>query len=334
MMDNRSHSIDQNQSSVQRSAKAQRKPVLGISDCLTGAEVRFNGGHKRSRYCTDTLSEYFDFRPVCPEVGIGMSVPRPPIRMVEKGDEIRVIATDAPDQDYTQQLRQYAHGAMPQLTGISGYVFMQKSPSCGVNSSKVYGENGYPAYSGPGAFADEFMKLMPLVPVIEAGQLNDAGLRENFMTRVYAYFEWQTQVEENLSVNALLEFHRRHKLQLRIHKEKSMRVLGRLLANMKEAELETVAKEYIEIFMDALKQPIKRPQKANLLYRIQKHIKRNLNKEEKAEVMGLIEQYRQGIVPLIVPMTLLKFFVNKYKADTDVAVMNPYPMSLGLQNNI
>lgn len=318
------------------------KPVLGISECLTGSEVRFNGGHKRSRYCTETLSEYFEFKALCPEVGIGMSVPRPPIRMVandgakkpEQVTDIRVIATDAPDEDYAQSLRHYAHGAIPQLQGISGYIFMQKSPSCGVNSSKVYGDKGYPLFSGAGAFADEFMKLMPLVPVIEAGQLNDAGLRENFMTRVFAYHEWLTQVEANLTVKSLLEFHRRHKLQIRIHKEKSMRELGRLLANLKEADLNVVAGEYISIFMDALKQPVRRPQQANLLYRIQKHIKRCLSKEEKAEVMGLIEQYRQGIIPLIVPMTLLKFFVNKYKADTNIAAMEPYPSNLGLQNHI
>ena len=315
-------------------SSASPKPVLGISECLTGSEVRFNGGHKRSRYCTDVLATYFDCTPVCPEVGIGMSVPRPPIRMVAKGDDIRVIATDHPDQDYTEQLRQYAHQTQSQFAGISGFVFMQKSPSCGVNSSKVYSENGYPATSAAGAFADEFMKLNPIVPVIEAGQLNDAMLREHFLMRVYAYYEWQTQVMAKLTVNTLLEFHRRHKLQLRIHKEKAMREMGRMLADLKTANLEQVAANYIELFMDALKKPVRRPQHANLLYRIQKHIKRCLSKDEKAEVMGLIEQYRQGIVPLVVPMTLLKFFVNKYKADTNIAAMYPYPSELGLQNQI
>lgn len=314
----------------------QHKPVLGISDCLTGSEVRFNGGHKRNRYCTDTLSEHVDFKPVCPEVGIGMPVPRPPIRMVKthRDQDIKVIATDTPTNDYTAELRQYAHGVKPQLQGISGFIFMQKSPSCGVNSSKVYLDNGYPIESGPGAFADEFIQLMPLVPVIEAGQLNDAGLRENFMTRVFAYHEWQTQVLTDLSVNTLLEFHRRHKLQIRIHHEPSMRVLGRLLSDLKQADLQPIADEYIKIFMQAMKKPVRRPQQANLLFRIQKHIKRCLSKEEKAEVMTLIEQYRQGIVPFIVPMTVLKFFVGKYKADTNIAAMNPYPAQLGLQNHI
>lgn len=310
-------------------------PVLGISDCLTGSEVRYNGGHKRSRYCTDVLSEFVEFMPLCPEVGIGLGTPRSAIRMVSQDDEqVKVIATDRPEVDHAPHLREYAHRVQQKIESVSGYIFMQKSPSCGFSSGKIYRENGYPESRASGVYADQVVKNNPQLPVIEAGQLNDAGLRENFLTQVYAYQDWMMNVKSHLSVNAILEFHRRHKLQIRIHHEPSMRVLGRLLANLKGVDLEPIAKEYFEIFMGALKKNVGRPQQANLLYRIQKHMKRKLDKKEKAKVMDSIEQYRQGIVPMIVPMTLLQFFLEKYGMKSNVSVMAPYPEQLGLRSSI
>lgn len=326
-----------NETQLQDNSRSAIKPVLGISECLTGAEVRFNGGHKRNRYCTDVLSEYVEFKTACPEVGIGLSTPRPAIRMVAHGDDVeqvKVIATDQPQIDHAPQLKNYAQTIQPQFRDISGFIFMQKSPSCGLHSGKIYRENGYPASRGSGVFAEEMVRLNPQLPVIEAGQLNDAGLRENFLTQVYAYQDWQLSVAANLTVNSILEFHRRHKLQIRIHHEPSMRILGRLLANLKGVDLEPIANEYFQVFMAALKKNIGRPQQANLLYRIQKHMKRKLNKSEKAKVMDSIDQYRKGIVPMIVPMTLLQFFLEKYELKSNVSVMAPYPEQLGLRSSI
>lgn len=310
------------------------KPTIGLSDCLTGAQVRFNAGHKRNRYITETLSHYFDFKAFCPEVAIGLSTPRPAIRMVQQDDNIKVIAKESPDIDYFDALKNYANTIAPVVKDLTGYIFMQKSPSCGVLSAKVYGENGYMVESGAGAFAGELIKSNPNLPVIEAGMLGDSVLRENFLLQVFAYHDWKVNVEVNLSANSLLDFHRRHKLQLRAHDEVTMRRLGTMLSNIKQADLETTAEIYLSNFMAAMKKTVKRPQQANLLYRLQKHLKRLLSEEEKAEVMSLIQQYREGIIPLIVPMTLLKFFVQKYKADNTIAALNPYPAPLGLQNSI
>lgn len=308
------------------------KPVLGISDCLMGREVRYNGGHKRSRYCTDVLAEFFDFKALCPEVAIGLPVPRPAIRMAQQGDQVRVIASDNSSLDYTQPLVDYAREVIPTLGHLSGYIFMQKSPSCGVDSSKVYGESGYPVERANGVFADQVIRALPLLPVTEAGQLNDRPIRENFIARVYAYHDWQCSVACQPSSAALIQYHQRHKLQLIAHSEATARALGQSLADLKQRDIHEVADQYIHRFMKATAKPAPRKRQANVLVRLHRYLKALMNEAERSESLSLIEQYRQGIVPLVVPMTLLKFFMKKYRPEAPI--YEPYPHRLGLQNDI
>lgn len=313
---------------------AVRKPVLGVSECLLGKEVRYNGGHKHSRYLTAVLSQYFDFRPICPEVQIGMTVPRPPVRLAQINDKIRVIATDQPETDYSDALRGLAIEVAPSMRDLSGFIFMQKSPSCGVKSTKVYGEKGQPLFMGDGAFSSELMQQLPLMPVTEIGRVNDSPIRENFISAVYAYFDWQTNVSEHLSAKSLIDFHHRHKLMLAAHNEKVAKHLGRLLSQLKGQTLEHIAHHYITEFMNAMKLPVSRKRHASILVRMQRYLKRKLDQSEKKELNGLIEHYKKGLVPLVVPMTLVRFFMKKYQEHEALKVLDKYPMELGLENTI
>ncbi|MFT6028796.1 MAG: hypothetical protein ACI8O8_000525 [Oleiphilaceae bacterium] len=320
--------------SIIESAKLRSKPVLGISECLMGKEVRYNGGHKLSRYCTQVLSQYFDFRPICPEVEIGLSVPRPAIRLSEKNGAVRVIAKDNADLDYAKDLIGLAQKVAPSMRGLSGFVFMQKSPSCGINSTKVYGEKGQPIYMSDGAFSGELKKLLPLMPVTESGRLNDNPIKANFIASVYAYHDWQINVMPKISAKTLTDFHYRHKLALKAHKESVAINLGRMLANTKGKDIQVIAETYIEAFMAALLQPVTRKRHASILMRIQGFLKSKLDASEKQELIVLIEHYKNGIIPLVVPMTMVRFFMKKYEEHDALSRLDSYPMELGLENAI
>ncbi len=310
------------------------KPLLGISDCLLGSEVRFNGGHKRSRYCTDVLGGYFEFQAFCPEVASGMSTPRPAIRMVNRDDQLEVIASDQPSKNYLPDLLEASHAYLSRLQGLSGYILMQKSPSCGYGSSKIYNAKGMPEYSENGVFAQALVEHFPHLPLIEAGQLNDPGLRENFIFRVYAFHEWQTQVAGQLTTSAIQTFHHRYKLLLAAHNEKTAKALGKRLAKLTQASLEEVADHYISEFMKATVKPVERLQQANLLQKIHRFIKDAMTADERSEINLQIQRYRQGVIPLIVPMTMIRHFFTKYKGDSTMTALHAYPDALGLQNSI
>lgn len=329
-----SNITEQHESRSAQPMAGVRKPILGVSECLLGKEVRYNGGHKLSRYLTTVLAEYFEFRPICPEVQIGMTVPRAPIRLAEIKGQVRVIATDNPAVDHSDALSQLAMDVAPSMRDLSGFIFMQKSPSCGVKSTKVYGEKGQPLYMGDGAFSAELMRQLPLMPVTEIGRVNDSPIRENFISAVYAYFDWQTNVSQNLSAKSLTDYHHRHKLMLAAHNEKVAKHLGQLLSQLKGQNIEHVAHHYITEFMQAMKLPVSRKRHASILLRMQRFMKRKLEPREKQELSGLIEHYKKGLVPLVVPMTLVRFFMKKYQEHEALKVLDKYPMELGLENSI
>ena len=229
------------------------KIPLGVSQCLLGEQVRFDGGHKRNRYLTDVLSEYIEFRPVCPEVAIGLGIPRKPIRLVVMGDETRVRGVENPDLDVTDGLVEQAELAVQQMPDICGYVFMQKSPSCGVFGMKRYRTNGFSMdNNGRGAFAKRFMELMPLLPVEEAGRLNDAGLRDNFLARVFAYHDFKTNIATAPTAKKLIDFYSRYKYQVMAHHVPSYFTIGRYLSNLSGRDIQTSSDEFFRLFMEAL----------------------------------------------------------------------------------
>jgi len=313
------------------------KPKLGISACLMGAEVRFNGGHKESHLCTRALSEYFDFIQACPEVAIGMGIPREPIRLVGDAETPRALGTVNRELDVTDALAEYGTRMADELGDICGYIFMQKSPSCGLERVKVYRENGAPVDGGGrGIYAQAFCERHPNLPVEEDGRLNDAVLRENFVTRVFAYSAWQQLLKNGVTRRALTEFHSRYKYQLMANDPVQYKALGKMLGSMGRSDPNEIAPQYFSELMAALKKCATRRTHTNVLQHLTGYLKQTISAEDKQEIQQLIGQYHQGIVPLIVPLTLLKHHFRQHP-DPYVALqvyMQPHPENLSLRNAI
>ena len=313
------------------------KPKIAISACLMGAEVRFNGGHKESRLCSRTLTEYFDFVPVCPEVAIGLGIPREPIRLVGDPDHPRAIGTVNADIDVTLPLAAYGQQMATELGDVCGYIFMQKSPSCGLERVKVYHDNGAPVDGGGrGIYAQAFCQLHPDLPVEEDGRLNDPVLRENFLTRVFAYSAWQQVLREGLTRHGLTQFHARYKYLLMAHSPVHYKTLGNLLGNMGDTSPQELGPRYFSELMVALKQCATRRTHTNVLQHISGYLKQAISAEDKQEMQHVIGQYRQGIVPLVVPLTLLKHHFRQHP-DPYIAqqvYLQPHPENLSLRNAI
>ena len=320
------------------SAPAVLKPKLGISACLLGAEVRYNGGHKESHLCTRTLSEYFDFVPACPEVAIGLGIPRETIRLVGDAEHPQAVGSVSADLNVTAKLAAYGEQMATELGDICGYIFMQKSPSCGLERVKVYRENGAPVDGGgTGIYAKAFCARHPNLPVEEDGRLNDAVLRENFITRVFAYAGWQTLLQDGISRHGLIAFHSRYKYQLMASNPEQYKILGALLGGMAAHEdLHELAQRYFTELMAALKKCATRGTHTNVLQHLCGYLKQSLGSADKQEIQNLISQYHQGIVPLIVPLTLLKHHFRQHP-DPYIALqvyMQPHPENLSLRNAI
>jgi uncharacterized protein YbgA (DUF1722 family)/uncharacterized protein YbbK (DUF523 family) len=310
-----------------------KKIPVGISSCLLGQPVRYDGGHKRDSYINGTLAQYFDFQPFCPEVAIGMGTPRPTIQLVKMDKEIHSIGVKNPDCDVTAPLRAYANQQKSVHADLCGYILKKDSPSCGMERVKVY-INGQPQKLGVGIYAEAMMRNNPLLPVEEEGRLGDPWLRENFIQRVYVLHRWQQLVAEGLSPSGLTRFHARHKLIVMSHENYAD--LGQLLATVTKANINEIASRYIAQLMTALKKVASRKNHVNVLQHIQGYLKKELDAEDKAELCEVIERYRRGEVPLIVPLTLLKhhFRKNPDPYIEDSYYMSPYPKELQLINGI
>ena len=303
---------------------------IGISSCVLGQEVRYNGGHKRSAFCVEQMSEYVQFVPVCPEVAIGLGVPRPTIRLERHGED--VIASTSEGENVTERLKGFGRDMAGKLGFISGYVFCAKSPSCGMERVKVYKSPGGASKEGGLLFAEELMKAMPLLPAEEDGRLNDPALRENFVARIYAYHDWQTMVADGLAASKLTSFHARYKYMLLAHSPLAYNRLGRLTSDL-SCDLEKKAESYIEGFMEALKTRASRKNHCNVLMHLQGYFKKQLSSCRRQELAEVIHKYRQGIVPLMAPLMLLKHCLAEYPNDyvAQQRYLNPYPEPLALR---
>jgi len=319
------------------------RPRLGISSCLLGKPVRFDGGHKRNNYLTGTLSEYFDFVSFCPEQAIGLPTPRKPIRLINNagGADVRAVEVRDYSLEYTQQLDDYARSVTPEMSGFSGYIVKKDSPSCGMERVKVYGkENSPPDKRGVGIFTARLMAQRPDLPIEEEGRLTDPRLRENFVTRVFTMFRWQALLSEGLTRAGLIEFHTRHKFLLLAHDETAYRELGRLLSDLSvkavAADLDSFAAEYLRLLMVGLRRLARPGKHANVLMHVMGYVKNHLTSDEKAEMLEHIEAHRKNLVPVIVPITLLNHFLRKYPNDYIAGqyYLEPHPRELMLRNGI
>ncbi len=310
---------------------------VGISTCLLGKEVRHDGGHKHSRYCTEVLSQHFDFRPICPELEAGLGVPRPAIHLREYPSGMRLLDTKG-SADHTSAMQEFTNGILPELAHLRGYILMAKSPSCGMARIKVHNPEGQVVRrDGQGMFAEALMRAYPLLPVEEEGRLNDDALRENFIERVFAYDDWMQNVaSENLTAKALIEFHTRHKFQLLAHSEKIYRQLGPMLSDLKSDALEAIANRYIQAFMEAMNQKVSRGSHINVMQHLMGYLRDAMEGEDRKVLIEQIDAYGRGEVPLIVPMTLLRMAQRREPADylRLQQYLTPYPDELGLRNKV
>ncbi|MGZ8196555.1 MAG: YbgA family protein [Methylosarcina sp.] len=310
-----------------------KKIPIGISSCLIGQEVRFDGGHKLDAYITGTLGQYFEFHPFCPEVEIGLGVPRPTLHLVKVDGGIRCVGVKDPERDVTDRLRKHAEQLKERHAELCGYILKKDSPSCGMERVKVY-SNSQPRREGVGIYAEAMMKANPLMPVEEEGRLGDPGLRENFIQRVYVFFRWKQMLLEGLSADKLTTFHARHKLIIMSHGD--YREPGRMLAGLSKETLAETAEKYIALLMNILKHVPTRSRHVNVLQHIQGYLKKELSADDKAEMVEVIERYRRGELPLIVPLTLLKHHFRKLPDPyiDESYYLSPYPQELRLLNEL
>lgn len=312
------------------------RPRLGISACLLGQRVRYDGGHKQDLFLTQTFAQFVEWVPVCPEIEVGMGVPRGAVRLTGSVDDPRMIA-ERTGKDWTEAMKTFAARRIHELAALdlSGYVFKKDSPSCGVERVRVYGAANTPVRRGRGLFAAALMTGSPLLPVEEEGRLNDPGLRENFVERVFAYDRWSA-AERTKSRGGLVAFHTAHKTLLLAHSERHYRHLGRLVAGLKGKSLGEVYEEYGRVFMTALTAHATPKKHANVLDHMMGYFSDALSAAERRELVEIIGDYRRQLIPLIVPVTLIRHYVKKYGVAylEDQVYLAPSPKELMLRNHV
>lgn len=326
---------DRDDDGAAASEAAEDLPIrVGISSCLTGEEVRFDSGHKRDAYIMGTLAQYFELVPYCPEMAVGLGVPRPPIRLVGDPEAPRARGTRDPDLDVTDELAAYGRGVAARSGDLSGYILKRGSPSCGMERVKVYLENGHPGGQGRGVFARALMEALPLLPVEEEGRLGDPVLRENFIERVLVYHRWQRLTGGGLTPAALVDFHTRHKLLVMAHSQEAYRRLGRLVAEAGSRPIAELGEAYIAELMSALARKVKRGQHVNVMMHLLGFLKPHLDAGDKAELLETFEAYRRGRLPLVVPITLLKHHFRRHPEPyvERQVYLSPHPAELMLRN--
>jgi len=310
---------------------------LGISTCLLGENVRFDGGHKLDRYLTDTLGQFVEYVPVCPEMECGFGVPRESFRLVGDPENPRLVTTRT-NQDHTERMAEWAKRRVGELEkeDLCGYIFKGGSPSSGMERVKVYDRNGVPSKVGVGLFARIFMNHFTLLPVEEEGRLHDPRLRENFIERIFALKRWRDGLKEKQSLKALIAFHTRNKLLLLAHSPQHHRQMGKLVAAGKELPLRELYARYQDIFLEALRLKTTNKKHTNVLMHMLGYFKEQLSAAEKQEMLELIEQYRLESLPLVVPMTMMSHYVRKYDETylKEQTYLQPHPAELNLRNHV
>ncbi len=309
---------------------------LGVSSCLLGEQVRFDGGHKHDRFLTDVLGRYVEWVPVCPELEVGMGVPREAVRLEGDVAAPRMVGVRS-RTDHTAAMRRFAAARVGQLGNLDlhGYVLKKGSPSCGMERVRVYADGGMPSRHGRGLFAAAFVDALPLLPVEEEGRLNDPVLRESFIERVFAYRRWRALASEP-SRGALVAFHTAHKFQLLAHSEKHYRALGRLVAELKGKRPSAVAAAYGAGFMEALAVHATPPKHVNVLQHLAGFCREHLDAADRQELAALIEDYRRLLVPLVVPLTLLRHHLERHQVAyvQGQTYLSPHPKELMLRNRV
>ncbi len=310
---------------------------LGISSCLLGEMVRYDGGHQLDRYLRDTLGGHVDYVPVCPEVEMGLPTPRETLRLVEHETGPRLVFSRSGD-DVTDRMLSWARNRVRQLEkeDLCGFVFKAKSPSSGMERVKLYDRNGVPHKRGVGLFARVFMEHFPLLPVEEDGRLHDPHLRENFIECIFTFKRWRETLARGRTAGNLVDFHTRHKLLLLSHSSEIYRQMGKLVATAGTAPVADLFAAYETLLMKGMRLPATVSKQVNVLHHLLGYFKKQLTADEKREALEQIALYRNGTLPLIVPLTLINHYVRKYSQPylQQQFYLNPHPVELQLRNHV
>lgn len=307
------------------------RPLLGIGSCLAGNPVRYNGDTNSPNDHVRNLCAYFETRAFCPEVGIGLGVPRPPIHLVGSADAVRVLDVQTHRHDYTDRIHAYARQVLDQAPGMCGYILVKGSPSCGYGGVKRFSPDGdYLASDQHGIFAAALAHYDPLLPLEDDGRLNDPGLRESFVARARAYHEWKRLLQQGVTAHRLIAFYSRYKYLVMAHHVPGYKTLGRLLADAGRQPADDLAAAFIATLMDSLTHRATRRSHSNVLFHLAGYLKQHITTGQRQQLAMLIEDYRTGRAPLITPMTLLKqHFADHPNAYIDGQVfLDTYPQDL------
>jgi uncharacterized protein YbgA (DUF1722 family)/uncharacterized protein YbbK (DUF523 family) len=310
---------------------------LGISSCLLGELVRYDGGHKRDRFLVDTLGPYVEWVPVCPELEVGMGVPRESILLEKNAATVRLVAIKS-RQDHTVAMEKWSRKRLAELAkeDLCGYILKSRSPSCGMERVAVYDENGVPSKVGVGMFAEPMLERFPDLPVEEEGRLHDPKLRENFIERIFAYQRLRSLFETGWKAREVIEFHAQHKLLLMAHSPQAYRELGQKVAAIKQTPRAEFRQSYERTFMAALGRKATKGRHANVLQHAAGYVSKDLDTASRQEIGNLIEDFRKGLVPLIVPITLIRHYVRRFAIAylEQQYYLEPHPKELMLRNHV
>jgi uncharacterized protein YbgA (DUF1722 family)/uncharacterized protein YbbK (DUF523 family) len=310
---------------------------IGISSCLLGEHVRFDGGHKRDSFLVDTFGPLIEWVPVCPEVELGLGTPRETLRLIRSGDLVRMIQPKS-GRDLTDAMRAWAGRRVGALADqqLAGYVFKKDSPSCGMERVKVYAPSGMADKSGRGLFAEALMARFAGLPCEEEGRLTDPRLRDNFVERVFAYVRLRTLFAARWTIGHLVRFHTAHKMALLAHSTERYNELGRLVAQAASLGRPIVEARYRALFMETLAMIATTRKHTNVLMHVAGHFKKRIDDADRRELLASIEDYRLGLVPLVVPMTLIKHHVRVHGVDylAGQIYLDPHPKELMLRNHV
>lgn len=313
------------------------KIKIGISSCLLGEKVRYDGGHKWDRYITDTLGQFFEWVPVCPEVEYGLPVPREAMHLIGTPDSPHLV-TVRTGIDHTEDMLEWVAKKLKKLgkEELCGFIFKSRSPSSGISGVKVYTSSGMPGKKGAGIFGGAFTRHFPIIPVIDDGRLHNLSLRENFIERVFVYRRWKEFLKKGGSVRDLISFHTEHKLIILSHSPKHFSALGQLIAAATKFKLDDLLSEYIRLLMEGLSLIATLKKNTDVLLHIMGYFKKHLSSDDKQELLEVIELYHKGYVPLIVPITLIKHYIRTFDALylKRQYYLNPHPIELMLRNHV
>lgn len=305
------------------------RPLVGISSCLLGERVRFDGGHKKDDWLVKELGKWVEWEPWCPEMQMGLGSPRESLRLVARGKQNRLVGNRT-GKDVTAAAKTTAREIVTKLGDLDGYILKKNSPSCGLERVKVYGKNDIPFRAGQGVFAERLQRAMPLLPMIEEGRLSDPEQREQFVTRVFAFYRWK---KVPAKISAIQKFHQEYKLLLMAHSPSKYQALGKIAANPSKRAPSDVKAEYGPVFLGALADPSTTKKRVNVLQHIFGYFKREIPPKEKAGILEAIEEFRKGELSFLAALTCVRQLLNRVSVPylESQLFFDPYPKALSLR---